>query len=320
MTDSIAHRAPPLHDAFSAPAGSPHAIAPADDSPFSTRRIVPLTHSFHQHPAMRIDALRALAKRLEPTGRCRFIRPGAKVDSEFWHDPISPDGRDVDAVFDRLADPGSWIALYNIEADPAYERFLDEVIDSVRVHVEREQPGIFNVSGFVFISAPPSVTPFHIDRENNFWLQIAGRKRLQVWAPHDRRVVSEKSVEAFVISGDLDAVRLTETARTLGHVAEVRAGEGMYWPATSPHMTSTTAEWVRDDDAISISIGVCFYTRETRFRARVHQANRLLRAVGVAPTAPGQSAWRDHLKAPLGYAAAIARARLKGRTPPPGSY
>lgn len=295
-------------------------IGPADPRTFSGDRIGAIHHGYQHHPLMRIDSLAALAHRLLPLQKCRFAVKPMVVGSVFEHTHRLPEKTTLDSVFDRIEDSGSWIALYNVEVDPIYRAFLEEVIAAARPLIEPTQPGVHNVGGFIFISAPPSVTPFHIDRENNFWLQIAGRKRLQVWTPHDRQVVSEKAVEAFVISGDLDAVRSTEAARTLGHVAEVRAGEGMYWPATSPHMTSTTADWVRDDDAVSISIGVCFYTRETRFRARVHQANRHVRAVGIARTAPGRSALRDHLKAPLGYAAAIGRARLKGRTPPPGSY
>ena len=93
-----------------------------------------------------------------------------------------------------MEEPGSWIALYNVEAVPRYAALLQEIIDGLRERVEREEPGIFAVTGFIFISAPPSVTPFHIDRENNFWLQLHGRKTLSVWDPNDREAVSAPHV------------------------------------------------------------------------------------------------------------------------------
>jgi len=36
------------------------------------------------------------------------------------------------------------------------------------------------------LSAPPAQTPFHIDRDDNFWLQIRGSKRKTVWSPDAR--------------------------------------------------------------------------------------------------------------------------------------
>jgi hypothetical protein len=52
------------------------------------------------------------------------------------------------------------------------------------------------------------MTPFHIDRENNFWLQIRGRKTLTLWDHRDRSVVPAEAVERFILFGDLDDVRL----------------------------------------------------------------------------------------------------------------
>jgi hypothetical protein len=52
-------------------------------------------------------------------------------------------------------------ALYNVEAIPRYRALLEAIIDGVRATIEREQPGIFNVTGYIFISAPPSVTGRH---------------------------------------------------------------------------------------------------------------------------------------------------------------
>lgn len=290
------------------------------NEPFSSRRITPVRHDFNTHPLMQLPRLAQLARDLMPTGQCRFIRPGSTGASEFWHDPTSPDGRQVDEVFTRIEKPGSWIALYNVETQPAYRGFLDEVVDAMRPLVEPEHPGIFGISGFVFVSAPPSVTPFHIDRESNIWLQISGRKTMHVWDHRDRQAVSAAAVENFIVSRDLSRVRLDDTVMARGRSFAVGPGDGVYWPPTTPHMTATRREWVTPGDAVSVSIGVCFYSASTRHHARVHQFNRLLRRLQLEPTSPGESAWRDAVKAPLGRAFATLATRFRGYDAPPGAY
>jgi hypothetical protein len=288
--------------------------------PFSTHRITPLAHRFHEHPLMHIQQLAALAHELAPLKSCRFVLPEIREDSAFFHQAAHPEGRQIDDVFERIEEPGSWLALYNIEQIPRYRAFLDEVMNAVRPWIERTQAGVFNVGGFMFISAPPSVTPFHIDRENNFWLQIKGRKTISVWNHTDRSVVAQRDVENFIVHRDLGKVRLPEAARARAVEFHAQAGEGIYFPATSPHMTRTTNEWVKAGDGVSISLGVVFYTSLTRHHARVHQCNRMLRQLGLQPLAPGVSAWRDALKAPLGRTLCAYRVRFKGHDAPPGSY
>jgi hypothetical protein len=187
---------------------------------------------------------------------------------------------------------------------------LASVVDTMRAHVEREQPGVFNVNGFAFISAPPSVTPFHIDRENNFWLQLHGRKTMNVWDHTDRAVVSADAVEDFIVSHSLRKVRFKEEYRARSHQFETKPGDAVYFPSTSPHMTSSDRTWTQPGDGVSVSIGVTFYTSVTRKMARVHQINRLMRKAGMSPAFPGESSTADALKAPVGGMVGMARASL----------
>ena len=295
-------------------AGQGTHVRPAE--PFGTDRICRLEHDVHRHPLLQLDALHALARELEPAGGCRFLAPGAVDSSAFDHAASSHDGRTLDDVIARIEEPGSWIALYNVEQVPRCAAVLRQVVDGMRALVEREQPDIFLVTGFVFISAPPSVTPYHIDRENNLWLQLRGRKTLAVW---DHRVTPAPVVEEFIVHRDLGGVRLTDDVRAQALEFEAGPGDGLYFPATTPHMTRSTRDWVRPGDGVAISIGINFYTRVTRRRALAHQANRLLRRAGLDPRRPGQSAWVDAVKMPLGALALewLARRRT-GYVEPPG--
>ncbi|MBO9513735.1 MAG: cupin [Variovorax sp.] len=302
-----------------------------DPAGFSTARVGRLHHDYHLHPLLQLPELEALAKELAPLKQCRFVRPGITQASAFAHDSVPPDGRSIEEVFRRIEEPGSWIALYDVEVIPRYKALLDHVLANVREIIDREQHGMFQVTGFVFISAPPSVTPFHIDRENNFWLMLHGRKVMNVWDRTDRTVVPLDAVEDFIVAHSLRKVKLKDEWRARSHEFDVRAGDGVYFPSTSPHMTRSDPDWTAPGDRVAISIGVNFYTPVTRRTAQVHQLNRVLRKCGLSPRGPGESEALDALKAPFGKMAGLARSTLArvarpilhrgfSYKPPPGSY
>lgn len=265
---------------------------------FAPHQIGAIRHSYHEHPLMQLDALAALAHRLMPLGKCRFVKPGMKLDSAFVHQDTPEGHADLDGFFRSIEKPGSWIALYDAQADKTYAEFLDGVRAGIQQLVSPAQT-IDDIRAFIFISAPPSVTPFHIDRENNFWLQIRGRKAMTVFDHTDRRVVAARDVERFILSGSLDQVRLDPAHHDKGQRFDCGPGDGVYFPSTTPHMTESRPEWP-GADALSISIGMVFYSNVTRRHDGVHKMNRILRACGLNPAEPGASTGRDRIKALCG--------------------
>lgn len=289
-----------------------------DEAAFSMDRICRLRHDFDRHPLMQLDRLEQLALALMPSGQCKFIKPGAAVDSKFALASKPLDGRDLSAVFRQLEQPGSWIALYNVESDPEYAAFLNEALGTVRHLIDRQQPGLYDAQGFIFISAPPSVTPFHIDRENNFWLQMRGRKIMNVWEASDRVAVKADAVEKFILHKSLENVTYDATLPQRSVEIDCGPGDGVYFPSTAPHMTRAEPSWVRPGDGVCVSIGIVFYTSVTRRHANVHAFNEVLRRFGMTPQPPGESREVDAVKYPLGRAVVAARRLTRGYSPPPG--
>lgn len=288
-----------------------------DEADFSLNNICLIRHNFHEHPLLQLDQLEALAHRLLPLKQCRFITPEAKQNSKFIHHAESPDGRDLSEVFKNISQPGSWVALYNAEKDPQYAELVKEALLSVEHLVNREQPGIFSPQAFIFISAPPSVTPFHIDRENNFWLQIHGRKIMNVWDSHDRNIIPASTVEDFIVDKSLHDVILRDEIMDVRNEWDLGPSEGVYFPSTSPHSTRTDNSWVTPENGVSVSIGMVFYTKTTRKHAYIHSCNRLLRKFGISPTFPGESKF-DNTKYYLGKLIVGLKKRLRGYGPPTG--
>jgi hypothetical protein len=292
-------------------------ILAEDEAKFSTQNICPLRHNFHEHPLMQLDRLEQLAKALAPIDGARFISPGATVSSPFHHQSKSPDGRSVADVFRNIDEPGSWVALYNIQNDPVYREFLWKAMGSF-CHLVGKNEKVFDMRGFIFISAPPSVTPFHIDRENNFWLNIRGRKTISLWDWRDREVVAAKDVEDFIAYGSLENVKVTEQKRSRCREFDCGPGEGVYFPSTTPHAVHSDTSWIKPGDGVSISIGVVFYTDMTKRNAYVYAFNTVLRRCGFRPLEPGISKLLDLLKYPVGRTIVALRKTLRGYSPPPG--
>ena len=293
-------------------------VTVANEAAFSMDTVAPFRHNFDRHPLMQLDELEKLANRLMPTGQCRFIKPGATFASGFHHDDKPDDGRDLREVFSRIHEPKSWIALYNVETDPLYAGMIGEAIGSARHLIDRQEPGTFRMNGFIFISAPPSVTPFHIDREHNFWMQIRGRKTMNVWNADDRMMVSQPDVERFITYRSLENVKLRD-AKLTGRSLEMDCGpgDGIYFPSAAPHATRCDPDWTTPGDDVAISIGINFYTPVTRKRANIHALNEMLRKLGLNPTFPGQSPALDSVKYPIAKAY-LAVQKMRGFEAPPG--
>lgn len=301
------HAEPPLSVYFSGEEG------------YDPRRVFTFSHSFTDHPLLELPRLKQLAESLyaQGNGQVKFLGQEVTHSSPFEILTEAPVGTTVGGVFDRIHEPGSWIALYEVATDPDYRALIWEVLSSAESQIERSDPGIYKVDAFIFISSPPSLTPFHIDRENNFLLQIHGSKQFSVWNPSDRAAVSEKAIEDFVAHYNLDAVRFEESMlQSSAFNGKLRAGEGVYMPSTSAHMTRTGEEAL--SEGYSVTMGVVFYTRAIQRAAYSYALNAFLRKLRLSPKPPYESQMRDRYKAALGRMLVQSRRLLRGETMPPG--
>ena len=298
-----------------------HRIWFPEDSPYHPRKVSRLRHSFADHPLLQLSALKTLALRFEAqrNGLVKFQRTGAKSADPLRVLSQSDRGMSVEEVFDKIEEPRSWISLYNVATDPEYRELVDQTMASVADLTETWDPGAFETDGFIFVSAPPSATPFHIDRENNFFLQIHGRKRMSVWHPDDRTVVPEAEIESKIGRGAASTAPFDDAHfQRAAFNEELVAGEGVYMPSTAGHTTNTEALPTGSDDTYSVSIGIVFYTRATRRAAYVYALNDQLRRLGLRPSPPFESPGRDRLKYPVGRAYLMAKRILRGFEIPPG--
>ena len=292
----------------------------ASDLSFNSRVFGAIEHNYHQHPLFSLESLQSLAEYLYPLQKCRFATAPLKLDSVFYHEGESPDSRSVAQVFDQIEQPGSWLALYDVQHHPEYAQLLEGIVQSLTPLFEAQQGRLHEVAGFIFLSAPPAFTPFHIDRENNFWLQLHGQKKLSVFDHSDRSIVAQKSVEDFIVYRSLDDVRLNDAIHAKASSFDVKPGEGVYFPSTTPHMTETSDSWISPGNGVSVSIGVVFYTDWTQHIARRCQYNNLARKLHLPLSALRGDDAGDTIKARIGQAVAYSKARFRGYDAPNRSF
>ncbi|MCI0685081.1 MAG: cupin-like domain-containing protein [Gemmataceae bacterium] len=253
------------------------------------RRPFLIGHRLADHPLFQLPRLLELARSL----------PEANVEYNAGDIPISvaPEltprtGLSPEETVRRIEECRSWMALKYVEHDPDYRDLLERCLAEVRPHSAPIAPGMMQAQAFIFLTSPHSVTPYHMDPEHNFLLQIRGSKRIHQFDPCDRSIVTEQDLERFY-GGAHRNMTFREEFRSKAWVFDLQPGQGLHFPVTAPH-------FVENGPSVSVSFSITFRTPDLERRSIVHNVNAYLRGRGWRPSPFGQRPWRDRLKA-AGY-------------------
>jgi hypothetical protein len=258
--------------------GSLPRLVDADWGAFDPWRVRPVTHRLAEHGLLRMPPLIELGRRLEAVGRVRTHSSDAYAGTAFNHAPmLYPNGKSATETLADVAQAKAWTSLLNVQTDDLYRTLVDEVLDDIAPQVERVDPGMVYRAGWIFVTSPNTITPFHMDKEHNFILQIQGKKRLYVWEPDDLEVLTEQARDLFHFNHSRDLVVWREEMRERAHVFDLEPGMGAYMPSTSPHL-------VENGDGPSITASFTYYTDATRRNARLHVLHQRMRGWGLAPS------------------------------------
>jgi hypothetical protein len=183
--------------------------------------------------------------------------------------------RDIEAT-------GTWMVFWHVEEMPEYDALLHEVLDGVMSRVSGREGELGPLEGFIFFSAPGTVTPAHVDPEHNFLLQILGTKKFVAGGYPDMGI-QQRTAERYYLGG---SHRNLDWLPPEALVAELEPGMGVYSPYLCPH-------WVNNGDEVSISFSATFQTTTRQKWGRVHRFNGRLRRLGLSPRPPGRASMID---------------------------
>ena len=254
-----------------------------DAYPLTTAK---LNHSLLNHPLLSLAALEQLACAL----------PGASVEFNPGMLPIGIAPDDVPAASMGVAETirtiersSSWVALKRIEQLPAYAELLGSILAELEPVVCPRSGEMLRHEGFIFISSPGSVTPFHFDPEHNVLLQVQGSKTVTIFPASDEDLIAPTVHEAFHVGRHHRNLAWREEFAARGEAITIRAGEAIHVPPKSPH-------WVANGADVSVSLSVTWRSEWTFAEADARALNGLLRRAGLNPRRPSAFPGRNLAK------------------------
>jgi quercetin dioxygenase-like cupin family protein len=234
-----------------------------------------LRHGLCGHELLTLEALVELSRRIRP------------VDAEYNRgdlpiglDPADIPGNGLDAAetIRSIEHCGSWMVLKFIEQDPAYRALLDEALAPLKPLVAGVTGEMLHMQGFIFISSPGAVTPFHFDPEHNILLQVRGTKTMTVFPAGDEELAPGERHEDFHRGGHRN-LPWSDSFAGRGRAFALAPGDAIYVPVKAPH-------WVGNGPEPSISLSITWRSEWSYHDSYAHGFNRLLRRAGLRPSAP----------------------------------
>jgi cupin-like protein len=257
-----------------------------------------LSHQLAGHPLLTLEALVELGKRM-PREDVEYNAG----DLPYGVDPeaVGDNGLSVEETIRGIEECGSWMVLKHVDRDPAYKALLEEALGELAGAIEPVSGEMLCKVGFIFVSSPGAVTPFHLDPEHNVLLQIRGRKTIMI-VPGDESVVPPEKHEAYHVGGHRN-VPWSDDYAARGHRFELAPGDAVHVPLMWPH-------WVKNGPEPSISFSITWKSDWVYEEADTRGMNHLLRKLGVRPASPAPFPRRNLGKAYAFRAIRRARAQL----------
>ncbi len=244
-----------------------------------------LGHSLTSHPLLEIEALAQLAEAL----------PLSSVEYNRGDLPIGVDGKPgsngltIAETIRRVADAESWAVLKNIEQVPQYRDLLMGLLEEIRPEIEAATGAMLKPQGFIFVSSPNSMTPYHFDPEHNILLQIRGTKVMTQFPAGDTRFVPDEAHETYHTGGPRE-LKWDDAMLAHGTEFPLAPGEALFVPVMAPH-------FVRNGTAPSVSLSITWRSEWSYRESDARTFNAILRERGLTPRAPGRFPQQNYAKA-----------------------
>jgi oxalate decarboxylase/phosphoglucose isomerase-like protein (cupin superfamily) len=260
-----------------------------------------LSHQLIDHPLLQLDALVGLASAL-PADSMEY-NPG-KLPIGIANEDVPLSSLSPAETIRSIEENGSWMVLKRIEQHPDYARLLNETLDELAPLIGKRTGAMQGREGFIFVSSPGSVTPFHFDPEHNILLQIRGKKTMTVFSPTDEELVGPEAHEAFH-HGEQHRNRVWQDSfAERGQAIDLNPGDAIHVPVKAPH-------WVQNGAEVSISLSITWRSDWSYAEADARGFNSLLRKTGFSPRTPAPYPARNMAKA-LAYRAVRRGRRVLG--------
>lgn len=246
-----------------------------------------LTHGLIGHPLLSLDALAQLAEAL-PESEYEY-NPG-QLPIGIAPEDVPKSQLGLVETIRNIGQAGSWVALKRIEQVPAYRDLLHSVLGELKDIVEPRTGEMLGLEGFIFITSPGSVTPFHFDPEHNILLQVMGNKTMTLFPVEDEDLLGAEAHELYHIGEHHRNLPWRDEFAAKGQAIHIGPGEAIHVPVKAPH-------WVQCGDQASVSLSVTWRSEWSYAEADARAFNHVLRGFGLHPASPGAFPAQNKAKA-----------------------
>ncbi|GAA0472968.1 hypothetical protein GCM10009096_12760 [Parasphingorhabdus litoris] len=236
-----------------------------------------IDHNMAKNALLTLDALARLGTKLPETSV--EYNPG---DLPVGIDPddVPDNGMSIADTILMIENSASWAVLKNIEQVPEYEALLLSLLAEIEPILESRTGKMLRPQGFIFVSSPDAMTPYHFDPEHNILLQLRGEKIMTVFAAGDENFAPATAHESYHTGGPRN-LTWQEGFAEQGQAFHLTPGKAIFVPVMAPH-------FVKNGPAPSISLSITWRSDWSFAEADAHAFNHMLRGWGITPKAPGR--------------------------------
>jgi hypothetical protein len=263
-------------------------------------------HTLHASPLFTLRNLAELAEMLLAQGGTRDVYNAAA--GKAFGDKFAPNGarglRPGEAI-EQIEKSNSWMVLKRVEKHPEYKLLVDRCFDELAAaNPDFSRDHVRSVEGFIFVTSPGGVTPYHIDPQWSFMAQIRGKKTYRIYDVNDPQIISEQEIEDYY-GGNVMAARHDTRKDRASTVFYLEPGMAVNQPLHAPHSAVV-------GDEVSIGMTVAVVSDVWADRVRLHNFNRRLRSLGMTPHRVGSNMLADLAKVTV-YRSAASAVRMTKR-------
>lgn len=233
-----------------------------------------LRHSLPEHPLLALDALAALGESL-PASSVEYNRGDLPIGVD---GKPEPNGLTIGETIRGIEQNASWAVLKNIEQHPAYAELLAGLLDELRPDIEKRTGKMLKTQGFIFVSSPEAVTPYHFDPEHNLLMQLVGTKTMTQFPAGNSKYAPDQVHENYHTGGPRE---LTWNDEFLAGGTEwgLHPGDAVFVPVMAPH-------FVKVGPTPAISLSITWRSEWSFAEADARALNALLRRWRLNPAPP----------------------------------
>lgn len=250
-------------------------------------------HRLTEHPLFGLPKLFELCRRMNAINKVAYRFGVVPKDCDFDSSLEKHRGDlTLNDAIEHLEERQAYIVVNNPEIDPEYRPAIEGLLGEIAEQTQNVDAPINWYSTYLFISAQGSVTPYHMDREMNFLLQIRGTKTARLWDPMDDDVMTPAEKDELLSYAGETRPQYRSSLDAKAMIFELKPGLGVHHPFIAPHLVTTGPE-------VSISLAITFRTPRSDVWQDAHRVNHSLRKLGLHPKTV-------RLNFPIDYAKAMA--------------